>query len=466
MLFSSTTFLFIFLPLTVILYYILPKKFRNLLLLLASILFYAWGEPRFLLLMLITIFINYSGTLLLSRYEKYKKLFLTLTILADVGLLCYFKYVDFIIGCFNTVFKTHGDILHIALPLGISFYTFQAISYVVDVYRGDIKPQKSLYKLALYITLFPQLIAGPIVKYHDIAYQIEDRKESFERFYYGIRRFIVGLSRKVLIANWLGFVVDKVFGMPVTDLTMWEAWLGAICYAFQIYNDFGGYADMAVGLCAMFGFEIKENFNFPLMSKSYTEFWRRWHISLGSWVKEYIYIPLGGNRCSSVRHYFNLFISFFIIGLWHGATANMVLLGLYNAVIVILEKITGWDKFSTNKIMIVLHHLYMIPVMAVSYFLLRSPNLNYTYHYIKKLFGLDAIHESKYIIQYYIDRLDIIVLIIAFLGSVSVFKNFLKTSDKPFWAIVGTDIILVALLVVSCSCISISVYNPFIYFRF
>ena len=245
--------------------------------------------------------------------KKYKKSFLILTLLSDVGILCYFKYMDFLIECFNNIFRTNADILHIALPLGISFYTFQAISYTVDVYKGEIQVQKNLYKLALYITLFPQLIAGPIVKYHDIAHQIEERQESVDQFYYGLRRFIIGLSRKILIADSLAFIVEKITLDNVADLSFWEAWLGAVCYAFQIYNDFGGYADMAIGLCAMFGFTIKENFNFPFLSLSYTEYWRRWHISLGAWVKEYIYIPLGGSHCKPLRHYFNLFISFFII---------------------------------------------------------------------------------------------------------------------------------------------------------
>lgn len=466
MLFSSVTFLFLFLPIVVGVYYLLPRTFRNEFLLFASLLFYAFGEPRYLLVMIATILTNYFGTLLICKFNKFKKIFLIATILVDLGFLCYFKYIDFLIQSFNDIFKTNVDILHIALPLGISFYTFQAISYTVDVYRGEIQPQKNLYKLALYITLFPQLIAGPIIKYHDIANQINTRKETFNQFYNGFRRFIVGLARKVLVANTLALVVDKIIELPQGELTIGLAWLCVICYAFQIYNDFGGYADMAIGICAMFGFKIKENFNYPFLSKSYTEFWHRWHISLGTWVKEYIYIPLGGSRCNPVRHYFNLFLAFFIIGVWHGADTNMVMLGLYNAVIVILEKLTGWSKETKTKLMALLHHLYMIPVMAVSYFFLRSPNFDYTVFFLKRLIGINGGAKSNYVFAYYMNNIEMAILIIAFLGSITLFKNVLKISNTHPVLNVGVDIILIVLLILSLSSIAASTYNPFIYFRF
>ncbi len=467
MLFSSITFIFVFLPVVLGLYYLSPKKFRNAILLLASIVFYAWGEPKFLFVMFATILVNYAGTILICKYERYKKVFLTLTVITDLGFLCYFKYADFLLESFNAVFKTNADIIHVALPLGISFYTFQAISYTVDVYRGNIKPQENLYKLALYITLFPQLIAGPIVKYHDIAEQIDSRVETLDKFYEGLRLFILGLARKVLIANTLGVAVDKIIYEPVSGLTYIEAWLCVICFGFQIYNDFGGYADMAVGLCKMFGFEIKGNFNFPLLSKSYTEFWHRWHISLGTWVKEYIYIPLGGSRCSTVRHYFNLFIAFFIIGIWHGANMNMLMLGLYNAIVVILEKLTGWSNDVTGNFKKALHHLYMIPVLAVSYFFLRSPDFSYTISFLKKLFFIDSSAEAKYTIVYYLSGYEFIILTVAILGALSIFKNFLKVPFKnnPKTNIC-VDICLILLLILSISSIAASTYSPFIYFKF
>lgn len=466
MLFSSLTFLFCFLPVVVGGYYISPRNLRNFFLLLVSIFFYAWGEPKFLLLMLITILVNYSGTLLLCCLPKYRKFFLTGTILLDVGFLCYFKYVDFLIASFNTIFKTHADILHIALPLGISFYTFQAISYTVDVYRGEIKPQKNPYKLALYITLFPQLIAGPIVKYHDIVDQIENRKETIDKFYYGFRRFIIGLSRKVLIANTLGQIVNKVYDLPIEDFGAAEAWMGAICFAFQIYNDFGGYADMAIGLCAMFGFTIKENFNFPFLSKSYTEFWHRWHISLGTWVKEYIYIPMGGNRCSPLRHYFNLFLAFFIIGLWHGADANMVMLGIVNGTLVLFEKFTGLYKEVKSFGAKVLKYIYMFPLLVVPYQFLRSPDFQYTKGYLSNLFGFNPKTGLQHDWGYYFSNVEIVVIVVAFLGSITLFKRWLIILEKYSLGNILIDVILFVLLILSISSIAALTYNPFIYFRF
>lgn len=466
MLFSSVTFLFIFLPIVVCGYYILPKRFRNFYLLVASILFYAFGEPKFLILMLITIFTNYIGTLLLYNFEKFKKLFLVTTVLIDLGLLCYFKYFNFLIYCINEIFRTRFDILHIALPLGISFYIFQAISYTADVYKGIIKPEKNLYKFALYITLFPQLIAGPILRYSDLSEQIDNRKETLEQFYYGLRRFIIGLARKVLIADCLMLVVNRVLESAISDITIWEVWLALICFLFQLYNDFGGYTDMAVGLGAMFGFKIKENFNFPLLSQSYTEFWRRWHITLGLWVKDYIYIPLGGNRCSKLKHYFNLFIAFFVIGIWHGANFNMIVYGLYNAFVAILEKVTGWSNKVTSKRMIALHHIYMFFVLTTSCFLLRAPNFKYAIEFYKRTIGIGQPKFPIYTIEYYITNVEIIVLIIAFLGAIGLFKNILNYSRKNIVYNSVMDFCLVILLVLSVSAIAISSYTPFLYFGF
>ena len=466
MLFSSTTFLFLFLPTVILSYYIFPKKFHNAILLLASILFYAWGEPRYLLIMFATISTSYIGALLLTKYEKKSKLLLTLTVLIDIGFLMYFKYFNFILESINTIFSSNISLLNIALPLGISFYTFQALSYTVDVYRKQIQPQKSFYKLALYISLFPQLIAGPIVKYHDIAEQIDNRKETLDQFYYGLKRFIIGLSRKVLIANTLGLIVDRVIDLPVEEISIWEAWISAICYAFQIYNDFGGYADMAIGLCAIFGFTIKENFNYPFLSRSYTEFWHRWHISLGTWVKEYIYIPLGGNRCAPLRHYLNLFLAFFIIGVWHGADANMVVLGIVNAILIIFEKLTGLNKDVKSIYGKILKHIYVFPLLVVPYQFLRSPNFEYTIGYMKTIFGISKKFKNYHSWSYYFDNVDIIILIIAFLGSISIFKNTLQYSKKNKLINIIVDCGLIILLILSTSLIAASTYNPFIYFRF
>ena len=292
MLFSSMTFVFLFLPIVCGLYFLTPKVARNYILLFASILFYAWGEPKYVAIMLMTIVVNYLGALLIDKYKQHKKWILIGTILSDLGFLFYFKYFNFVMKNVNFAFGADIPFLDVIMPIGISFYTFQAISYVVDVYRGDVKVQKRLDKLALYICLFPQLIAGPIVKYHDIEDQIDNRQERFDKIVYGVKRFIVGLAKKMLIANTMGAVADKIFAMPVTDFGTGIAWVGAIAYTFQIFYDFSGYSDMAIGLGAIFGFKFLENFNYPYISKSITEFWRRWHISLSTWFKEYLFLRI------------------------------------------------------------------------------------------------------------------------------------------------------------------------------
>lgn len=320
MLFSSMSFVFAFLPLVLLLYYLChTRRARNGVLLLASIVFYGWGEPKYLLVMLISMILTWGAGLLIARGKR-KLLWLVLTVLLDLGILIYFKYTNFLLENISAVLNHQLDPIHVVMPIGISFYTFQAISYLVDVYRGDVQVQKNLYKVMLYISLFPQLVAGPIVKYHDIALQIDGRKETLSDFSLGLRRFIVGLSKKMLIANTMGAVADKIFTLPVEQFDPSTAWIGAIAYAFQIYYDFSGYSDMAIGLCLMFGFRLPENFNYPYISASITEFWRRWHISLSTWFKEYLYIPLGGNRVSKKRNLFNLFVVFLATGIWHGAS--------------------------------------------------------------------------------------------------------------------------------------------------
>jgi len=314
MLFSSLTFLFCFLPAAVVGYYICPRKLRNFFLLLASIFFYAWGEPRYLPVIFATITISYFGALAVERF-KYKKILLTLFILLDLSLLFYFKYTNFFLENLNMIFHQKWS-LKVVLPLGISFYTFQALSYLVDVYRGQVKAQKNYLKIALYICLFPQLIAGPIVKYHDVADQIDNREETIDKVYYGIRRFIIGLAKKVLIANVVGKIADQIFALPINEFDAPIAWLGAISYTLQIYYDFSGYSDMAIGLGSIFGFKFLENFNYPYISQSITEFWRRWHMSLSTWFKDYVYIPLGGNRKGRIRTGINLIIVFFLTGFW------------------------------------------------------------------------------------------------------------------------------------------------------
>ena len=351
------TFIFIFLPVVLAAYYLLRPAYRNTVLLMASLFFYAWGEPRYLLIMLFTITINYCGAMLIDTYRSRAKLILCLSILANLGILVYFKYTNFIFENINALFRGNLEFIHVIMPIGISFYTFQAMSYLVDVYRKDCSVQKNFYDLMLYIVLFPQMIAGPIVKYHDVEQQIKSRETTLEDFSAGLRRFIVGLAKKVLIANSMGAVVERIFTSDTATFSTPIAWLGAVAYTFQLYYDFSGYSDMAIGLGRMFGFRFLENFNYPYISSSITEFWRRWHISLSTWFKEYLYIPLGGNRCGNVRTYFNLFVVFVATGVWHGASWNFVLWGLWHGFFIILERFFSWHKKECGVMGNIIRHL-------------------------------------------------------------------------------------------------------------
>ncbi|NCA80692.1 MAG: MBOAT family protein, partial [Sphingobacteriia bacterium] len=362
MLFSSPLFLYLFLPITLACYYVSPGKLKNTVLLIASLIFYAWGGVSLLALLLSSTIVNYLFGLLIDivKNHKNKRNVLAFGISINLGLLMYFKYANFITLNINYIldtFKTGNLNFHdIALPIGISFFTFQALSYLVDVYRGTTKVQRNFVKLALFISLFPQLIAGPIVRYHDISLQLNKREHRFDIFASGIRRFILGLARKVLIANPMAYIADTAFDMQNPDLSISMAWLGIFAYAIQIYYDFAGYSDMAIGLARMFGFELLENFNSPYIAKSIKEFWKRWHISLSSWFRDYLYIPLGGNRKSNSRTYLNLIIVFFITGLWHGAAWNFVIWGLIHGLFLIIERL-GFDKI-LKKLPNIIQHAY------------------------------------------------------------------------------------------------------------
>lgn len=342
MVFSSLIFIFIFLPLVLVSYYIASRRLRNTVILLASLLFYAWGEPTYIILIIISILINYLGTLLIraniKNKDKSKFIFITL-LLIDISILFFFKYYGFAIECLGSIIGLDLKVKSISLPLGISFYTFQQISYIADIYMQKIKPQRNLIDFATYITMFPQLIAGPIVKYNDIHKQLANKKESINKFGEGVQRFIIGLGKKVILANNIGVIWTQVKEVNLNDLSVVLSWIGIIAFTLQIYFDFSGYSDMAIGLAKMFGFDFLENFDYPYISKSITEFWRRWHMSLGGWFREYIYIPLGGNKKSTLIQVRNLFIVWFTTGLWHGASTNFVVWGLYFGVVLFIEKI-------------------------------------------------------------------------------------------------------------------------------
>ena len=467
MLFSTMTFVFMFLPIVLVLYLVTKKELHNPILLISSIIFYAWGEPKYLAIMLLTILINWLGAIGVDKFKNHKKLVLALTIIANLGFLIYFKYFNFLIDNCNNIFHSHIDPLNIVMPIGISFYTFQALSYVVDVYRGDCNVQKDIYKLALYICLFPQLIAGPIVKYHDVAEQIDSREVNFEKVDLGVKRFIIGLSKKMLIANTMGAIADKIFIQSPDTFSPLVAWIGSIAYTFQLYFDFSGYSDMAIGLGLIFGFKFLENFNYPYISKSITEFWRRWHISLSTWFKEYVYIPLGGNRKGKLKTLRNLGIVFLLTGIWHGAAWNFVVWGIWHGFFIIIEKIINIKEFEqkhTQKWVRFLQHIYCIFAFLIGWVMFRSETMSYAWQYIKNMFGLVRVHDISYGMGYYIDNFEIIIFVCAILCSMPLFNKMLEVENKFGRTLI--NIWLLILFILSAATIASSTYNPFIYFRF
>ena len=469
MLFSSMTFIYVFLPVVCTIYLLAKKELHNAILLGASIIFYAWGEPKYLAIMLLSIIVNYYGAILIDKYLKYKKLTLFITILTNLGFLIYFKYFNFILENINNIFHSHISALDIVMPIGISFYTFQAVSYVIDVYRGDVAVQKNFYKLALYICLFPQLIAGPIVKYHDVKEQIDDREVCFDKVVFGVKRFIIGLSKKVLLANSFGAIADKIFTQSPDTFSHAIAWLGAVSYSFQLYFDFSGYSDMAIGLGLIFGFKFMENFNYPYISKSISEFWRRWHISLSTWFKQYVYIPLGGNRCSKLKTMRNLGIVFLLTGIWHGAAWNFLIWGAWNGFFIILEKAVNLKEFeqrNKSKWISLLQHLYCILVFVIGWVMFRAEDMTYAFSYLKNMFGFMKINPDNVLYNniYYGDRVEVLLFVIAIMCSMPIFRNILNIENKFLKTII--NLWLLILFIISSISIAASTYNPFIYFRF
>ena len=467
MLFSSMTFIFIFLPCILAVYYSVTPRLRNHVLMLGSILFYAWGEPLHVLTLFLTIGITYTGAILVDSFRKKAKFFLAIAVCADLSILIYFKYTNFIIENINLLFRGQIDPLKVIMPIGISFYTFQAISYLVDVYRNECKVQKNFYDLALYVVLFPQMIAGPIVKYHDIAEQITCREISADDLAYGTKRFIIGLSKKILIANSLGQIVETVFNLSTDRFDTPTAWLGAAAYTFQLYYDFSGYSDMAIGLGKMFGFHFQENFNYPYISRSITDFWRRWHISMSTWFKEYLYIPLGGNRNGNQRTYLNLAVVFLATGIWHGASWNFIFWGLWHGVFIILERITSFHKSPGSIFKRTFAHIYTVFVFVIGWIMFRADTMEYAWEYIKRMFGF-GVCKTALPLSFYCNNVQIFTFAAALLCAFPLFKNMpQKYTGK--WAGTRTlicNIWLIGLFVLSCASIANSTFNPFIYFRF
>lgn len=468
MLFSSMTFLFVFMPLVMAVYFLSKKEIRNYVLLIASIIFYAWGEPRYLAIMIITILVNYAGAILLDKhYSSRQRLWIvSLTIVLDLSFLFYFKYFNFVVDNINGVLATDFQLLDVIMPIGISFYTFQAMSYLIDVYRREVPAQKDVYKLALYIVLFPQLVAGPIVKYHDVCEQIDNRTIEFKNVIIGFKRFITGLAKKVLIANTLAEVVDKIFAQAPENLTTGVSWLGAVAYCLQLYYDFSGYSDMAIGLGLMFGFRFLENFNYPYISKSITEFWRRWHISLATWFKLYLYIPLGGNRKGAVRTYWNLFAVFLVTGIWHGAAWSYVAWGIWNGIFIVIERFFGLDKDKNDRWYVsAAKYVYAFFAIVWGMIIFRAESLSYAYEYICRMLHIDVTkHLPDY--DYGVNNKFAIMLIVGLICAMPVCRSliYIKYEHKVQRTLV--NIWLFLLFFWSTISLAASTYNPFIYFRF
>lgn len=463
MVFSSMVFMCIFLPVVFILHCILPGiRLKNALLLLASVLFYAYGEPVYIILLFISTLLNYFCACLIES-SKYKKIILTLAVICNLGILVVFKYTDFILGTVNTLTGLHLPLPQIRMPIGISFFTFQAMSYVIDVYRGTTKAQKNYAKVLLYISFFPQLIAGPIVKYHDIAQEIDNRTQSLEGVSLGIRRFSAGLCKKVLISNTMGLVADQLFGASAGNINAAGAWLGAISYMLQIYFDFSGYSDMAIGLGWMFGFHFKENFNYPYISGSIREFWRRWHISLSGWFLEYLYIPLGGNRKGKFRTVVNKMIVFLCTGIWHGAAVNFLFWGIYHGCFLMLEEYVPWIGRKGSKLKAVFQHIYALLVVCIGFVFFRADTMSQGLFWIKEMFTGFTWNAAA--MSFAVQQITPVFLV-TLAGALIACCPVIKTVNNKKWYAPFAYVCSLLGLVVCMLSLASGTYNPFIYFRF
>ena len=467
MLFSSVSFLYYFLPITLILYFVSKDKYKNIILLLASLFFYFYGEPKYTVLMLISAFSAYIHGILIEKFREkgYSKLFLVSGLVVSLGILIVFKYMDFIIKNINYISNSNIKLLRLVLPIGISFYTFQGLSYIVDVYKKDAKVCRSFVDFATYVCLFPQLIAGPIVRYTTIEDELKNRTHSFDKFAYGVNRFVVGLAKKVILANNLGMLVDIM--TKSNEKSVLSYWMVAIFFSLQIYYDFSGYSDMAIGLGRMFGFDFLENFNYPFISKNIKEFWRRWHISLSTFFRDYVYIPLGGNRVSRGRWIFNLLIVWSLTGLWHGDSWNFILWGLYFALLLIIENLFLQNILS--KLPALIQHIYAKFFIIISFVIFNNENIKDLWSSLYNMFnfrGLDLYNDfSTYYLKSYT-----VLLIVSVIGATPILKNIIQKVNKNVTGqkVVSTinPILNIVLLVVVTAYLIDGSFNPFLYFRF
>ena len=464
MVFSSTVFLFVFLPITLGVYYIIQPQLRNFWLLVVSLIFYSWGEPKYLILMLVSILINYIFGILieyccLNQMIYKSRMLLCFTVIFNMGLLLYFKYYDFFVENINYIFSMTFSLKNIALPVGISFYTFQIMSYVIDVYRRNVKAQYNIFNLWLYISFLPQLIAGPIVRYIDIEKQINTRVLNLEQVHEGVVLFMVGFAKKILIADQLAPLVDVAFASNGTSALL--AWTGAIAYALQIYFDFSGYSDMAIGLGKFFGFEFVKNFNYPYISKSIKEFWRRWHISLSTWFKDYVYIPLGGSRCKLMRSYFNLIVVFFLTGFWHGASWNFIIWGLYYVIFLVVEGM-GLGK-SLEKLPGLFQHMYAMIIILFGWIVFRAENLENALMYIQNMFILNESSWNVFVLN--INRQYLFCIFCGIIFSMPLERRLRKNINQYLGEGIYNIFVMLMFLIAIAYMLG-SGFSPFLYFRF
>ena len=468
MVFSSLLFLFVFLPIICILYFVMPKQFKNIVLLIASLFFYAWGEPVYILLMLFSIVMNWIWGMLLDWKKRARRWILVMAILSNIVILGWYKYLNFAVEIINQCFSVELPIREVSLPIGISFFTFQILSYLIDLYRGEYKVQRNIVNLALYISFFPQLIAGPIVRFKEIVDQLQNRSATPDCIMEGIRRFIYGLGKKVIIANSMAQCVDRIYALDLGELTGLLAWLASIMYTLQIYYDFSGYSDMAIGLGRMFGFAFPENFHYPYLASSVQEFWRRWHITLSAWFREYLYIPMGGNRKGRIRTYVNLLILFLATGLWHGANYTFLLWGLYYGVLSVIER-AGVNRVLQKHSL--LKHVYTVLIVNFGWVLFRSDSLVQAGEFLKRMLLPWKYMESIVPWQAYISHKALVLMFFGIAGCGVVQQLCLKCDiggkSRYMWKNSYPELICCTfILIFSISMLAGNTYNPFIYFRF
>lgn len=467
MVFSSLTFLYFFLPITLLIYFVSPKAIKNFILLVTGLFFYAWGEPIYVLIMILSAAIDYTAGRIMNWKDNNKTartICLIVSVLMNVGLLGIFKYSSFFITNINAVFGTSISDPQLPLPIGISFYTFQSMSYTIDLYRRKIKVQKNLINFMAFVTMFPQIVAGPIVTYDEVAERLDDRKTTVDDIADGIAVFVKGLGKKVLLANNIGLLWSQVKAMDYTQISVFTAWIGIIAFAFQIYFDFSGYSDMAIGLGKMLGFEFPQNFNYPYTSKSISEFWRRWHITLGSWFREYVYIPLGGNRNGTARTIFNLAVTWALTGFWHGASWNFMLWGIYFGILIILERFV-YGKFLA-KLPKILGIFYTFVLVLFGWVLFETATLKDAFNYFKAMFGATGtfydVKATYFLVTYGV------VLVLCIIGSTQLVKKgaeyVTKFSTKLSLSV--RPLIQLAIMLLSTAYLVNETYNPFLYFRF